>query len=263
MANAKPTAPPQTFTAHSSLSAYAVPSTTYLSQNSTLTIRDKPYTIAGLAGATVVIYPPASQLHLSQSRFHTQTQPTPHTLLIRRAAHDSAPNKWEVPGGAIDAEDESILAGCARELFEEAGLVATRLGPLLGEEGEPEVFLTRSGRIVLRVPFLAEVDCAAVGEGRAGGQEPSDAVEDWGLMRLIEKVKLDPNEHSAFVWATEEDVRLERMPHEPRLRAFGEGVEVPSKLEFTSREVKECILTGFEAWRKIRDEEGKRFGAAL
>jgi 8-oxo-dGTP pyrophosphatase MutT (NUDIX family) len=245
MANTKPTAPAQTFTAHQSLAAFTIPSTTYLTQNPTLTIRDKPYAIAGLAGATVVIYPPASQLHLSQSRFHTQT------------------NKWEVPGGAIDAEDESILAGCARELFEEAGLVATRLGPLLGEEGEPEVFLTRSGRIVLRVPFLAEVDCAAVGEGRAGGQEPSDAVEDWGVMRLIEKVKLDPNEHSAFVWATEEDVRLERMPHEPRLRAFGEGVEVPSKLEFTSREVKECILAGFEAWRKIRDEGGKRLGAAL
>jgi len=48
-------------------------------------------------------------------------------LLVQRAATDSMPNKWEIPGGAADEEDPSLLHACARELWEEAGLVATRL----------------------------------------------------------------------------------------------------------------------------------------
>ncbi|KAM0518088.1 hypothetical protein ACHAPE_004493 [Trichoderma viride] len=37
-------------------------------------------------------------------------------LLVQRAAHDSMPNLWEAPGGAVDAEDASVLHGCAREM---------------------------------------------------------------------------------------------------------------------------------------------------
>ncbi|KAI8948254.1 NUDIX hydrolase domain-like protein [Xylaria longipes] len=47
-------------------------------------------------------------------------------LLVQRAPTDSYPLRWEVPGGAIDAEDESILHGLARELWEETGLRARR-----------------------------------------------------------------------------------------------------------------------------------------
>lgn len=48
-------------------------------------------------------------------------------LLVQRAPHDSYPLLWEVPGGAIDAEDESVLHGLARELWEETGLRARRV----------------------------------------------------------------------------------------------------------------------------------------
>lgn len=52
--------------------------------------------------------------------------PEGKVFVLRRASHDSMPNRGEVPGGAVDAEDPTILHGAARELMEEAGLEATR-----------------------------------------------------------------------------------------------------------------------------------------
>ncbi|PNP48990.1 hypothetical protein THARTR1_10241 [Trichoderma harzianum] len=108
-------------------------------------------------------------------------------LLVQRAAHDSMPNLWETPGGAVDAGDSSILAGCAREVKEEAGLVARRMRRLVTEgEGREKwsVFTNRSGtRVFCGFAFEVEVE---------GGE-----------------VVLDPEEHQAFLWAGEEDVRDE------------------------------------------------------
>ncbi|KAL5082819.1 hypothetical protein Trisim1_003149, partial [Trichoderma cf. simile WF8] len=69
-------------------------------------------------------------------------------LLVQRAAHDSMPNLWETPGGAVDSGDSSILAGCAREVREEVGLVARRMKRLVTEgegRGKWSVFTNRSG----------------------------------------------------------------------------------------------------------------------
>lgn len=38
-------------------------------------------------------------------------------LLVQRAATDSMPNRWEIPGGAVDREDGSILEGAVREVW--------------------------------------------------------------------------------------------------------------------------------------------------
>ncbi|KAL7955552.1 NUDIX domain-containing protein [Trichoderma compactum] len=107
-------------------------------------------------------------------------------LLVQRAAHDSMPNLWETPGGAVDAGDESILAGCAREVGEEVGLVARRMKRLVTEgEGREKwsVFTNRRGtRVFCGFAFEVEVE--------KGGE-----------------VVLDPEEHQAWVWAGEEDVR--------------------------------------------------------
>ncbi|PNP38432.1 hypothetical protein TGAMA5MH_09513 [Trichoderma gamsii] len=112
-------------------------------------------------------------------------------LLVQRAAHDSMPNLWEAPGGAVDAEDASVLHGCAREVREEAGLVARRMKRLV-TEGEREmgekwsVFTNRSGtKIICGVGFEVEVE-----DG---------------------EVVLDDNEHQGWVWAAEGEVRGERM----------------------------------------------------
>ncbi|KAK8063901.1 hypothetical protein PG996_008553 [Apiospora saccharicola] len=75
-------------------------------------------------------------------------------LLVQRAAHDSMPLRWEVPGGACDDEDETVLHAVARELWEESGLRAAHIGP---QVGEGRAFFTRRGRRMLKVEFLADV----------------------------------------------------------------------------------------------------------
>ncbi|KAH6893319.1 NUDIX hydrolase domain-like protein [Thelonectria olida] len=109
-------------------------------------------------------------------------------LLVQRAAHDSMPNLWEVPGGAVDDDDPSILHGCARELWEEAGLVPRHIKHVIpdGFNGKPgAVFTNRTGKIFF-CKFSFEVDVAP-------GQE----------------VRLDANEHQDFVWATADEVKKE------------------------------------------------------
>ncbi|KAK5994480.1 hypothetical protein PT974_04955 [Cladobotryum mycophilum] len=107
-------------------------------------------------------------------------------LLIQRAAHDSMPNKWEVPGGAVDPEDISILHGCARETVEEAGLKAKHFKRLINEgEGKEKwsVFTNSRGtKIISSFAFEVEVE---------------EGVE----------VKLDPNEHQDWTWVGEEEVK--------------------------------------------------------
>jgi len=108
-------------------------------------------------------------------------------LLIQRAAGDSMPNRWEVPGGACDDDDPSILHGIARELWEETGLTAVRVGPRFGDEHR---FRSRSGKDICKLYFLVEVESA-----------DGDRTD----------VKLDPNEHQNFVWATEDDVKAKKV----------------------------------------------------
>ena len=133
-------------------------------------------------------------------------------LLLQRAAHDSMPNRWEIPGGAVDDDDPSILYGAARELWEESGLAAQRFTALVTTEtraGEVPgfVFTNRHGtRFFCRFTFVVDV-------------ESYDAV------------KLDPNEHQDFVWATEDEVRAEKM---------GDRV-----ITITNKLTKEHMLEGF------------------
>ncbi|KAM0561450.1 hypothetical protein ACHAPJ_003331 [Fusarium lateritium] len=111
-------------------------------------------------------------------------------LLLQRAPDDSMPNKWEIPGGACDDEDPTVLYGCARELWEEAGLELRHIRHVVpdGLNGQPgAVFTNRTGkRFFCKFSFEVEV---------VQGQE----------------VKLDPKEHQDFVWATEEEVRGQAM----------------------------------------------------
>ncbi|XXH04378.1 Cytochrome c oxidase subunit 4 [Hypoxylon texense] len=97
-------------------------------------------------------------------------------LLVQRAAHDSLPLLWEIPGGSCDFEDESLLHAVARELWEESALRAKSIDALVGE-GVP--FSTRRGTRMCKFSFLTQVE----------GYD----------------VKLDPNEHQAFLWVTEEE----------------------------------------------------------
>ncbi|KAK5627596.1 hypothetical protein RRF57_003311 [Xylaria bambusicola] len=76
-------------------------------------------------------------------------------LLVQRAPHDSYPLCWEVPGGAADIEDETILEAVARELWEETSLQARYIS---GVVGEGYTFLTRRSACVCKYSFVVDVE---------------------------------------------------------------------------------------------------------
>ncbi|KAI1374160.1 NUDIX hydrolase domain-like protein [Hypoxylon crocopeplum] len=136
----------------------------------------------------------------------------PRILLIQRAASDSMPNRWEIPGGACDDEDESILYAVARELWEEAGLKAKKISRLVGN---PYIFSSRSGKRICKYNFLVEAETNS-----QGGFD----------------VTLDPREHQRFVWATKEDVETKR--------------SADLDLDFTTKELQDTIIEAFNEIEK-------------
>jgi 8-oxo-dGTP pyrophosphatase MutT (NUDIX family) len=191
MAETETQCPPLNFTTHPSTSAFAVPCETYLSNN-----LKKPH-----------------YGHIATGALLFETSVPPRILLIQRASHDSMPNKWEIPGGGCDDEDRSILYGVGREVWEETGLIASRIGPRVGED---HIFSTRSGKIVCKFNFLVDVE-----KGEAGSLD----------------VKLNPNEHQAFIWATEEELKV--------------GEEGGLNLEFTTREQQNVVMEAFGVRREM------------
>ena len=134
------------------------------------------------------------------------------------------PNRWEVPGGAVDDTDATILHGAARELFEESGLRAAHIGPLVRRASadqqhheDGQVFLTRTGNLVAKFHFLVDVP-----QGCEGA------------------VKCDPEEHSEWAWATEAEVEA--------------AVVAGREVQFTTADQREAVLDGFRLWRKLREE---------
>ncbi|KAI0010202.1 NUDIX hydrolase domain-like protein [Xylariaceae sp. FL0662B] len=109
--------------------------------------------------------------------------PDAKLLLLQRAAHDSMPLLWEIPGGACDLEDESLLHAVARELWEESRLRLRSVVGLVGD-GDGDVFFTRRNLRMCKYSFVAEVDAY--------------------------DVQLDPNEHEAFLWVTEEEAKARK-----------------------------------------------------
>ncbi|PHH74086.1 hypothetical protein CDD82_5106 [Ophiocordyceps australis] len=148
------------FTFDDSLAQYNVPVKTWLSSSPTR--------------------PPLDAMATSTLIFNNDK-----VLLVQRASTDSMPDQWEAPGGAVDAQDQSILHGAAREMREETGLVAKHfvcrvtLGP--GRD-EMDVFYNSTATLrICRLGLLVEA-------------ESCDAVE------------LDAREHQAHVWASEQQV---------------------------------------------------------
>ncbi|RYP21068.1 hypothetical protein DL765_002475 [Monosporascus sp. GIB2] len=145
----------------------------------------------------------------------------PRILLLQRAPTDSMPLGWEVPGGACDYEDETLLHAVARELWEESGLRADSVEALVfpgsgTDTGtgliDPDVFFSRRGLRVRKVSFVVSIE-----EG------PAD-------------VRLDPAEHVAFLWATEEQARRGRC---------GDVA-----LQFTTPRQRQIVLEAFKMRRK-------------
>ncbi|KAK1467378.1 NUDIX domain-containing protein [Colletotrichum melonis] len=195
----RPLPPAFNLTYPPSLEPYNIPATTWLTANS------KSWD--GLATGALVFSPSTNKI-----------------LLLQRAAHDSMPLRWETPGGAADPEDVSLFAACARELWEEAGLEAVEIVRIVseGEGKDPgSVFTNRTGtRVFCRFAFEITV-----------------RDDDDGGRGVEEMVRIDPEEHCDFVWASEEEVRRERV---------GER-EIP----ITNGQMARLILDGF---RRRREE---------
>ncbi|PHH90794.1 hypothetical protein CDD83_2643 [Cordyceps sp. RAO-2017] len=158
-----------------SLAEWAVPAPAWLARNAER-LRLRKLALDGIASGSLVF------------------DPAGRVLMLQRADHDSMPGRWEMPGGAVDDADPTILHGAARELWEEAGLVATRFCAVVteGSSGRDlQVYPNRNRtRWFCRFAFLAQVESC-------------------------HDVRLDPNEHQAFVWASEDDVRRQSVDRHP------------------------------------------------
>jgi 8-oxo-dGTP pyrophosphatase MutT (NUDIX family) len=179
------------FDYHPSVAAFAVPKQHYLAA--------RPAASFGyIATSTLVL--------------DTRIASNPRVLLLQRAASDEDPNKWEPPGGACDDEDETILHAAARELGEEAGLQAARIGGLVGD---PYFFTLSDGKKVCQFNFAVHPRTDSATSSLA--------------------VKLNPEEHQHFVWATESEVKMRK----------ADGMD----LDFTRAEVERTVLLAFDRIR--------------
>lgn len=203
---APPPPPPADFTLDPSLSGYNVLIHDYLSKlNETATPK-----LEGLATGAVIF-----------STHHPADQPD-RVLFVQRAAHDSMPNRWEIPGGAVD-ENETVVGGLAREVWEESGLEVRRFIAGVGSgEGlrAGAVFATTRGRFIFKLTFVVEVKDSSA-------------------------VKLDPEEHQDYVWATEEECRAKLVERS----AEGKG---PTELAFTTAAQEWAIMRAFEIRKRNR-----------
>ncbi|KAJ2975430.1 hypothetical protein NQ176_g5522 [Zarea fungicola] len=118
-------------------------------------------------------------------------------LLIQRAACDSFPSMWEIPGGRCDPDDKTILHSLARELFEETGLVLRHVrrcvcpaqttgANIHGEDGSRGYTFQYRDVRAIKYNFLVEVESPL-------------------------PIRLNPDEHMAFSWLTVEEYRSRQL----------------------------------------------------
>ncbi|KIJ27077.1 hypothetical protein M422DRAFT_37945 [Sphaerobolus stellatus SS14] len=106
-------------------------------------------------------------------------------ILQRSATEDAYPFMYEIPGGHVEEEDNSLFATVRRETLEETGLIVKRItGEFEGFEYE-----TKKG-ITVQLNFFVEVEP----EGDAPPQ-----------------VQINPEEHQAYAWVSLQD-NLEAFP---------------------------------------------------
>jgi 8-oxo-dGTP pyrophosphatase MutT (NUDIX family) len=191
---------PLSFTHSLSLSEFAIPLKEYLDQHPEYD---------GIAGGALVFD--------SQKRL----------LIIQRAAHDSLPNLWEIPGGAIDFTDDTILHGMGREVFEESGLRVSALNRLIGP-GDGRVVFTNSTKKLKICKFTFEVEV-----------ESTDVVT------------LDPNEHQDYLWVTAEDCLNHGLERDGTVVEF----------KFTRPAQEATILEGFRLRMEAKPGVDRRRGA--
>lgn len=165
---------------HNTMTPLSPPATVYKVAPS---LHPTPYTLP--IKTYLVTNPPITNLLASAAVFHHETSNNLKLLLIQRSPSDFLPLFWELPGGGAESDtDTNLLATAVRELHEETGLVATKVVRYIAQKEFPDGPGKRWRALMFEV------------EAELEGEEPA--------------VKLDPAEHVASLWVTEEDIRRER-----------------------------------------------------
>ncbi|KAF7589587.1 hypothetical protein BBP40_004047 [Aspergillus hancockii] len=110
----------------------------------------------------------------------------PRVLLLQRALQDSKPGYWECPGGGVDGDDKTLKDALGREVFQETGLQLSRIVHFLPMH---RWITIRNGE---RFDWIGYSCIVAVSQSEIGWEK---------------KIKLNPKEHQAFTWATEDEVK--------------------------------------------------------
>ncbi|KAF2971197.1 hypothetical protein GQX73_g2403 [Xylaria multiplex] len=166
----------------------------------------------------------------------------PEVLLLRRAASDSFPLKWEIPAGTADPSiDRSIIGIAVRELWEETHLRARRLHQTVGL-GTPSdaLHLTSSVGEVQDARMDSEYSICLL---RVAGLT-------WAIVAFLTEVEdelseivLREDEHVDWAWLTENEVET------------GFFRDRPGKsLDMVSEAMKIMVLEGFRLMKEIAHE---------
>jgi 8-oxo-dGTP pyrophosphatase MutT (NUDIX family) len=127
--------------------------------------------------------------HLSQFKSNSaRPESQPLMLIIQRALNDSWGGYWDFPGGSLEASDQTLLDGVAREVFEETGFHVRKIRDLVRVDAWT-VHKRGSDHRVAKFTFVVDV------------HESADTL-DWE-----EKVRLSPEEHMKWLWVTGEEIR--------------------------------------------------------
>ncbi|GME34409.1 putative nudix domain protein [Neofusicoccum parvum] len=147
-------------------------------------------------------------------------------LLVQRSTTERAfPNVWEVPGGSVDPEDETILHAVARELLEETGLNVIAVTRQVGSGVEFRTGTATWLKVVFEVA-VAEDDGGLRAKKEGSSAKTAEAIP----------IQLDPIEHQNYLWVEEADVR--------RGEASG------TRLEFMTADQRALMLEGFRLRRE-------------
>ncbi|KAK7947999.1 uncharacterized protein PG986_008885 [Apiospora aurea] len=124
-------------------------------------------------------------------------------LLVQRSRHDYGGLCWEIPGGSCDPHDVSILDAAARELAEEAGLRVRRFVAVVDRQRHE--WLDR-GEIWRKLTFIVEAESEHEANDEYGEISGGERDEETNEQRSQLQIRLDPEEHEDFVWASREDL---------------------------------------------------------
>ncbi|KAM3506604.1 hypothetical protein MY10362_002258 [Beauveria mimosiformis] len=213
--------------------------------------------------AFIAAHPPIARVMAGAMVFRPNPSPSssssssssspPQTLLLCRAATDSYPLKWEIPGGSVDAGDATILDAVARELWEETGLTAAHMvAPIVmvPEEQQPLTEATRAG---LGIQPQDE-GLGVHADGLTVTFEETGRL--WGKVTALVTVRggdadvvLRDEEHGEAAWVTEEDVQRGELPE-------GDGTRERRRMDFVSDGVRRAILDGFRVYEKSLAKRG-------